>query len=205
MGEVAVGDYVRCNVRIEQGDEDIVNSFLFRVDGSENMEDSAFLSALDDQMKYLWTPISLYIDSDVLARDISAYVVHWDTVNNKEVIDRLIGLVPFTATFTGTGTTLPHTVALLITFATAAIKTRFRKYLGGFMSSQWVGNTWHNDVLTAAATYIQRLLTGLFLQATTQMTYGGWSKSADGFTPAISGVVRSAEGTQRRRRPGVGS
>lgn len=204
---VETGDVVRVTIRYEGPNlEDYQNSYLFAVGLDESISDSEFLALIEPAMTNLYGGLTGAISSECDPRDISCYVVDYDTVNNKEVITHSIGTTPWTTiAFTAASEMLPAGVAALANFTTNALKTRLSKYIGGIVEVEQDDGTFGSSMVGYMTDWIAELLAGITLEVGKTMVYGGFSKATEQFAAATGGAFTAIPAYQRRRRPGTGS
>jgi hypothetical protein len=198
------GDFVRVQATLSQGAATIMNSYLFRADLNESMDDATFMSQLVTAIEDLYALFHVDTSTATLSDSVTAYIVHYDTVEDKEVIDAVIGEAAWDQDGSGAGGALPSGVAALIRFGTGALKTRLKKYISGLCETAYENGAWDGAMITTLTDYAAQLLLGLTLSAAKKLVYGGFSKSAAGFTTANSAVINGEACYQRRRRAGVG-
>ena len=202
---VANGEVIKAAAEFVLADDTICqNVFKFIANFISTETGSAVLSAIQQYIEDLYTPILAYISSGVSVNPAEVDVVAWDAGVSDWVVDRTIGITTPSLTFTGAAEALPNQVAGILVANTLRPKTRGRKFLIPFTEGASSGSDIGSAVLTALATSLSHYLADETVSGSNVLSPGVWREGVNDFQEFTDGIVNTTLGTQRRRSRGIG-
>ena len=201
---VTAGDILRTGMNFVLNDgTEYQNIYHHERSGVAVMTDAAIVASMADQFELMYDQLAPLVKTNVVATlstvdEVQFVEGQWQVVEN-------IG--SFTIDFTPTEGTdaLPNQCSPYVIFKTARPKSVGRKFLFPMTEASQAGSFLTPGAVLAIVAYADEALTPVPLQALNTMQPGIIRTGVELFLPTFIAVVTNVIGTQRRRRPGVGS
>jgi hypothetical protein len=181
------------------------NVFHWVAQFDEDQSDYDVKNAVETYIEDLYGAISTYLSDGFTINPSYLYKKVWDPTGAAWVIDELI--YTFTPSFTHTNTDdpFPNQIAPVIVANTLRPKSRGRKFLMGFVETAADASDLVSGAVTALGTALNHYLADETVQGSNLLSPGVPREGVNTFLPFTDGAVNSVVGTQRRRKPGVGT
>jgi len=189
---------MRITAKMSWNQEDIQNVYHIRSSSTTTNSDATILGEIADDLEDAYGYIYAAMHDEMTFDSISGYNV---------TADRFMGEIPWPALTAGTegNNPLPMQDSGLVRFATDALGSQGRKYLGVFTTASLDSDgTLSSTLLTALGNFAAQLVNGV-TGADWAGVYGNWNPTLARFASWAEAFVNIYFCTQRRRRPGVGS
>lgn len=201
---VSIGDIVRTaiNFRLNDGTQ-LTNVYYHKRGGVGAFADSYVLTALETWAENMYDELVARAHANVVEQ--LAYVdrIEWDT--DAWVTAENIGT--FTPLFVpvGGGEAMPNQISPFVTFKTARPKTVGRKFLFPGTEADSLAGVLVAGAVTDIVAYADDAVNDIVFEATATLVPGVPRSGVNEWQEFYVAVVHDLVGTQRRRRPGVGS
>lgn len=202
---IVSGDVLRVSVNFVLGDgSQCTNVIHWDKHGISVSTDAAHVLAIELRVEAMYAEIAGMVKNDVVAGLCFVDLIEW--VVDKWVVVENIGVFTPTFTPTGTGDMLPNQSSAFVVLKTSRPKTVGRKFLMPFEEGWQAGSFLVAGAVTDVVAWTDELLTNLQVDGPLNYLAVGVPRTAENtFLNCNVGVVTNVLGTQRRRRPGVGS
>lgn len=198
------GDIIRTTASFTLGNGTICqNIFHHMYTGVPGIADSTVLSAIDGWLEAMYAEIDDLVKDDVVANLAFVSQVEW--VETRWEVTRNLGTVTMTFTPTVATDALPNMDSAFVTQKTLRPKTVGRKFLIPFAETQQADSYLIGSAVTAVVAWAADSIDDVYLGPVNDLHPGVVRTGVDSFLEFTVAVVTNVLGTQRRRRPGVGS
>lgn len=203
---VTNGDVVKAFVEFVLGDGSIVqNVFHFLVQSAGDVGNGDVVVAVDQYVEDIYNAVATYLADDFTINPGYIHKVGFDAGLGKWVTEALIGSFTPTITHTNTDDPFPNQIAPVLVANTLRPKSRGRKFLMGFVDTAADAGDLVGAAVTAMGTALNHYLADEALTGSDVLSPGVVREGVDAFLEFTNGAINSVVGTQRRRKPGVGS
>lgn len=203
---VSNGEFLKAVCQFTLGDGTIAqNVFWFKAAFVADQLNSAVLSAIEGYVEDIYNAISTYL-SNTFSIDLG-YVnkMVWDTGLGSWVVGTLVGSINPTITHTNTDNPFPNQIAPVLVANTTRPKSRGRKFLMGCVETMADASDLVTAAVTAMGTALNHYLADENISTNNDLVVGVLREGANQFLEFTDGQANSIVGTQRRRKPGVGT
>lgn len=203
---VTNGDILKGFIEIVLGDGTITqNVFHFKADFADDQNDSAVTNAVESYIEDIYSAVSAYLSDDFTINPGYLHRVWWNPALSAEEVIALVGVMTPSFTHTNTDDPFPNQIAPVLTANTYAPGHFGRKFLTGFVEASADAGDLISAVMTAMGNALNHYIADETISAGNDLIVGV-PNTADGSWQSFSnGVANSVVGTQRRRKPGVGT
>lgn len=201
---ILAGDIVKTTMSFGLADGTVCqNIFHHQRIGVGVFTDQAIVTAIEEWSEAMYAEIQPVVKDNVIALLCSVDRVEW--VVDEWKITENIGV--FTPDFTPEVLTdaLPNMDSAFVVLKTARPKTIGRKFLPPFGESMQAGSYLIPAAVEDVVAWADDAVNDITLQVLDYMRPGVPRTGVDAWYPFTVGIVTNLLGTQRRRRPGVGS
>lgn len=200
------GDILKVVVEVVLGDFTITqNVHYFHAVTSTDHLDSVILGVIETWIETAYGELSGALCDDYAIGDSTVHKIEWNSTLSKWEITYYLGLFTPTWTMVNTSEPLPNQVSAFATFNTARPQSRGRKFIMPFGEDQQAATILVAGAVTLMTNFADDVLDTISLGAGGDL-YPGIVRSTTGdFLSFQSATITDVLGTQRRRRPGVGS
>lgn len=201
---VSPGDILRVVAKMtDLNGSQIQNRYFYKHQGSGDVTNSAFLTAIETEMSGIYEGFDTYIPDTTTPLEIEVDKVAY--VGGKLTTIGPIGTVPFVTWTGGEGSTdsLPQGVAAVVNFPTGVANVVGRKYFGPLVEASQANGSLVGAAITQISAAAVDLLAGFTIVAE-DFDHIVMSDKIAGAAQILSVVTRAVLGYQRRRKAGRG-
>ena len=203
---VSNGDVLKGFIEIVLADGTITNNvFWFLADFLSDQSDYDVANTVESYIEDIYSSVATYLADDFTINPSYLHQVSWDPATYKWITDRLVGTLTPSFTHTNTDDPFPNQVSPVLVANTGRPGTRGRKFLTGFVETAAEASDLVSGAVTALTTALNHYLADETISAGNELKVGVGREANGAFALFTNGVVDSAVGTQRRRKPGVGT
>lgn len=200
------GDILKTVVEIVLGDFTITqNVHYFHTVTTTDHLDSVILGVIEDWVETAYALLNGDLCDDYAIGDSTVHVIDWDVGDQKWETTYYVGLFTPTFAMQNSAEPLPNMSSAFATFNTTRPQTRGRKFLQPFGEDRQAATILVAASVTAMGNWADAILDEISLGAGGDLVPGVPRQATGDFYPFTSATVTDVLGTQRRRRPGVGS
>lgn len=202
---VVAGDVLRTVVRMALIDGTVCqNTFYHKRSGITVLSNQDHVDALELWVEDAYATLATYVKNDVVEQlcfvdRIEWSGTKWETVEN-------VGIFTPTVAYAGAGEMLPNQMSAYVILKTARPKTTGKKFLLPFMEGAQGGSYLVAAALEDLADFAAECLTNIDVYiGINHLTPGVVRSGFDVWYDFDVAIVTNLLGSQKRRRPGVGS
>lgn len=203
---LADGEVLKVVVPVQMDDGTVTNQvFHFQAEVTSEVNDGALLSLVGAYIDDMFANVAAYIASSTLWLPYYMTKVEWDETTQQWVMAALIGEVASSMAGTDVNDALPNQMAATVRATTSRPKSYGRKFIPGWTEDKATGGEIVAAGLTALGDFVDDYIDDIDLGSVGRLSPGVPRTSQNLFLDFLTGVVNSIMGTQRKRKPGVGS
>ena len=195
----AVAEYVLPDGTIAQ------NVFYFVAEFLASQTGTAVLGAVKQYLEDFYDAIKAYVKSSVTFNPFTLHKLQWNATESEWEVEEFIGSDDVEVTNTSLDDQFPNQVAATMTANTARPKSRGRKFAPPFVDTAAVAGDLIAGAVTALGVALNHYLSDETVFSGNLLSPGVPRVGFNTFLEFTNGVVNSVLGTQRRRKPGVGT
>jgi hypothetical protein len=172
---------------------------------SGEADNATVLSALASALDEMWGELESVLGDAIVFQPYSMSRVGWDSEEGKWLMQELLGEAASTVEPANIDAVSPNQIAATVRATTARPKSYGRKFVPGFSQNQMSGSELISGAVIALTSFLFYYLSDITLGGYGTLSPGVPRTEADTFLEFVTGVVNDIVGTQRKRKPGVGS
>lgn len=199
-------DVLKAFLEIVLGDGTIAqNVYYFFCSFVEDQENTDVGDAVQSYIEDIMGAVATYLSDDFTINPSYLHRIGWDVTGAKWAVEELIDIFTPSFTHTNTDDPFPNQIAPVLVANTDTPKSRGRKFLPGFVETAAEGSSLVSAAVTALGTALAHYIADETISTNNTLLVGVPSSNSGNFRFFTDGVVNSIVGTQRRRKPGVGT
>jgi len=203
---VLANDILKVVVEIVLGDFTISqNVHYFRADTNTPHLDSVVLGVIEAWVEAAYDELDQDLCDDFAIGTSTVHVIKFDTGDMDWLTEYFVGQFVPTFAMSNSSEPLPNMSSAFITLNTSRPQSRGRKFLAPFGENRQAATVLINDAVTAVTAFADAVLDDISLGAGGDLLPGIVRAGVDSFLTFTGATITDILGTQRRRRPGVGS
>lgn len=203
---VSNGDVLKVFLELVLADGTMAqNVFHLRSDFADDQNDGDVSTAVEGYLEAIYGELNGYLTTDFTINPSWLHKTAWDPVGAEWAVTFLIDIFTPSFAHADTADPFPNQIAPVIVGNTYEPRSRGRKFLMGFVEdSALAGNLVAAAVVEMAAATVE-YISQVVISSGNVLTPGVVDEDANLFRPFRDGAANSIVGTQRRRKPGVGT
>jgi hypothetical protein len=203
---VSDGDYLTVAAIFEDANgQDLVNVFGLRHEGYDSLSNSEAMDEVLEWLDDIYSVLNTHLTNTITPLRYKVDKVEWITDKWQVVEEIGEDTLVLTADPSGTAEAMISQATMTSWFPTARPKTRGRKKWTRFTIDAIAGNAWTAGALSAAASAVANMLAGRIVGLSTYLLPVIFSRVEGIAYDLAVGFTSGVAGTQRSRKPGVGS
>jgi hypothetical protein len=203
---VSDGDYLTVAAIFEDANgQDLVNVFGLRHEGPVSLSNTETMTEVLEWLDDIYSVMNTHLSNAISPLRYKVDKVEWVT-DKWEVVEQIgEDTLVLTADPSGTAEAMISQSTMTSWFPTERPKSRGRKKWTRFTIDAIAGNSWTSGSLTAVATAIANMLAGQVVGLSSYLLPVIFSRVTGIAYDLSVGFTSGIAGTQRSRKPGVGS
>jgi hypothetical protein len=203
---VSNGDVLKAFIELVLSDGTIAqNVFYFIANFLDDEGDYDVKTAIKGYIEDIYSAISTYLSDDFTINPSSVSTIVYNATEGKWEVNRLVGNITPSFTHTNTDDPFPNQIAPVLTANTLRPKSRGRKFLMGCVETMADASELVTAAVTAMGNALAVYLADETVSGSNVLSPGVPRAGVNTFLEFSDGSVNSIVGTQRRRKPGVGT
>ena len=200
------GEILKAVVPIEMDDGTVTNQvFHWIANVTSEVNNGSLLTLVGQFLDALYTYIDDLIADSCVFLPYYLTRITWDDVAGAWQMAEYIGEVSSNVTPADVNEALPNQMAATVRATTPRPRSYGRKFIPGFTEGHQDGGILSGTATTALANFVADYIDDIDLGAVGALSPGVPRTNEEVFLDFITGVVNDVMGTQRKRKPGVGS
>jgi hypothetical protein len=200
------GEVVKAVVSILLDDGTITNNvFHWIANLSAEVDNATVLAAVAAYLDDTWENLESILNVGIVFQPYYMSRVKWDDLEGKWLMQELIGSAASTVTPTNSDAVSPNQIAGTVRATTARPKSYGRKFIPGISQNQMSGSELVSGAVIALTAFMYFWLDDITLGGYGTLSPGVPRTAANQFLQFVTGEANAIVGTQRKRKPGVGS